>query len=217
MARRRYDDEDDDYEYDSPAPRPRSPIGAGIGLGALAGLVSGEGVLIFAGMDFMKNVMGPAAAWLMMGLCFLVVALAPVFVLLGICGGVATAKTRSTVFGIVIGALSGPALVFILWACGAISIRVNNQPVEFNLSMALWCSAFLWIPGAVGALFTGLIALGESNAPPDRPRRRRRPIDDDDRDRPRRRGRDEDDRRRERRRDDDDDEDEDRPRRRWPD
>jgi hypothetical protein len=124
------------------------------------------------------------------------------------CGGVAAAKTRSTILGIVIGAFSGPALVFILWACGAISITVNNQPVKFNLSMALWCSAFLWVPGALGALFTGLLALGEPAPQRVPPRRRRRRVEaDDDRE-------DDEDDRPSRKRPRDDDDDDDRPRRR---
>ena len=208
MARQRRHADDDDYEDERPPLRAPAPIGAGLGIGALAGLVGGEGVLILAGTDAIKNVMGPAGAFLLMGLCFLVVALAPVFVLLGMCGGVATAKTRSTVLGMLIGAVSGPALIFILWACGAISITVNNQPVKFNMNMALWCSALFWIPGAVGALFTGLLALGGDRTPPLDPPRRRRRKDEDDED-------DQDDRRPRRRRDAEDEDDEDRrPRRR---
>ncbi len=186
--RRQYDD---DYEY-GPPPRAGHPIGAGIGLGALAGLVGGEMTLILASMDFMKNLMGPAAVLFGWAVCFLVVALAPVFVLLGICGGVATARTRSTWLGMVIGAVAGPFLIIVLWACGAITITVNNQPVKFDFNMALWCSAFLWIPGAVGALFTGLLVPLGSSQPPQQSRGRRR-IDDEDvdddegDDRPRRR------------------------------
>ena len=202
---RRYDDDD----YGPPPPRrPHHPIGAGIGLGALAGLVGGEGALIFATLDFMKNLMGPAQVLVGWAVCFLVFALAPVFVMLGICGGVATVRSRSTILGIGIGAVAGPILVFVLWACGAISITVNNQPVKFNLNMALWCSALLWIPGAVGALFTGVIVPLGDTAPPPPPSRGRRRIDDDDDDD------EEDDRGRRRRRERDDDDDDDRVNRR---
>jgi len=224
MPRRR--DDDDDYEYDPPPLPRRSPIGAGIGIGALAGLISGEAVLVFVGMDFMKNAMGPVAAFLAIGLCFLVVMLAPFFVLVGVCGGVATAKLRSTILGIAVGVLSAFAIVFLMWAFGAIKIEVNKQRVPFTLNMALWSSGILAVSGVFGALFTGLIARGEE--PRDRPRRpQRRDEDYDERDRRRRRDEDDDrGRRRERERPrdeedelprrrarDDDEDDEDRPRR----
>lgn len=210
MGRRRRDDDDDDYEYDETAPsRPTYSLGGSVGIGALAGLVGGEAVLILAGLSFLKNAMGPGAVFVAWGLCFLVFALSPAMVLLGICGGAATAKTRSLVLGCVIGALSGPALVFILWGCGAISITVNNQPVKFTLNMALWWSAIMWVPGAIGALFAGLICkLDPNRGYDDRPRRgRRRRSEEDDSD-------DEDNRGRRRDRDDRDDREDDRPRRR---
>jgi hypothetical protein len=216
MPRRRNDD--DEYEYDAPPLPPRSPIGAGIGIGALAGLVSGEAVLVFAGMDFMKNAMGPAAAFLAIGLCFLIIMFAPFFVLVGICGGIATAKLRSTLLGILIGVVSAFAVVFILWGCGAIKIEVNNKPVPFTLNMALWSSGILSVSGVFGALFTGLIALGKSQPQREPPRRRRRVEEDEDREdeRARRRRRDEDEYQRRKRPRDDKDEEDERPKRRRP-
>lgn len=159
----RRSDDDDDYEcHPPPLPR-RSPIGAEVGIGALAGLISGEAVLVFVGMDFMKNAMGPVAAFLAIGQCFLVVMLSPFFVLVGVCGGGATARWRSTILGIVVGLLAAFAVVFLMWAFGAIEIEVNNQRVPFILNVALWSSGLLAVSDVFGALFTGLI-IRESTA-----------------------------------------------------
>jgi hypothetical protein len=184
MARRpRYED-DDDYD-DPPAPPParaHPSMGGAIAIGALGGLVGGEGMLILNMMDFLRPNAGPGAALLGIGLCFGVFLLAPFFVLLGMVGGVAAARTHSSILGALLGAVSGPALIFLLWACDAIKITVNGQPVKFNLDMALWCSARLWVPGAIGGLFAGLMTSGSKPPPPPSRSRRRFDEDEDDED-----------------------------------
>src|SRR5258708_9711281 len=99
MAReRRYYDDDDDYEDRRPRRSNSSgpSIGAGLGIGALAGFVGGEGALLLGTLQFMKDLMGPAAVLVGWGGCFLVFALAPVFVLLGMCCGVPCVHTPRT-------------------------------------------------------------------------------------------------------------------------
>jgi hypothetical protein len=182
MARRpRYED-DDDYD-DPPAPPParaHPSMGGAIAIGALGGLVGGEAMLMLHLVDFLRPNAGPGAALLGFGICIGTFVLAPVFVLLGMVGGVAAARTHSSILGAVLGALSGPLLVLVLWACGAIQIEINGQKKNFDSSMALWCCARLWVPGAIGGLFAGLLTAG-SKAPSPAPRSRRR-FDEDDED-----------------------------------